>query len=133
MTAKNNEITKRKTTEAARREETRERFIRPRTTVHEMDDAVKIVVDLPGVSKENLDISFNHGELAIVGKRDVWDKEKMKPVYVERFEGGFRRSFVLDETLDAEKIDAKLNNGLLELTIPKVEGQKPRKIEIKTA
>ena len=133
MAEKNKEVAKRTTSEVTRNEEKRERFIRPRTTVHDLDNAVKIVMDLPGVSKENLEISYNRGELTVIGRRESWDREKMKPVYVERFDGGFKRVFAIDETLDAEKIDAKLNNGVLEITIPKVEAEKPKKIEIKTA
>ncbi len=130
--AENKEIAKRTATEPAKTEE-RERFIRPRTTVFELDNAVKILMDLPGVSKDNLDISYNRGELTIIGRREKWDREKMRPVYIERFDGGFKRVFAIDDTLDAQKIEAKLNNGVLEIVIPKVEARQPKKIEIKTA
>lgn len=133
MAEKTKDVAKRGNAEVARSEEKRERFIRPRTTVHELDNAVKIIMDLPGVSKENLEISFNRGELTVIGRREGWDREKMKPVYVERFDSGFKRVFAIDETLDAEKIDAKFSKGVLEITIPKVEAQRPKKIEIKTA
>ena len=130
--AENKEIAKRTAAEPAKTEE-RERFIRPRTTVFELDNAVKILMDLPGVSKDNLDISYNRGELTIIGRREKWDREKMRPVYIERFDGGFKRVFAIDDTLDAQKIEAKLNNGVLEIVIPKVEARQPKKIEIKTA
>jgi len=54
----------------------------------------------------------------------------MKPCYCERFDGHYRRVFSVDETLDVKKIDAKLSKGVLELTIPKTEAVKPRKIDI---
>ena len=127
------EVATRKPTEVAKTEEKRERFRRPRTSIYEYDDCVKIFLDIPGVSKENLEINDNRGELTIVGRRESWDETKMKPVYVERFDGGFRHSFTLDETLDPEKIEAELNNGVLTIIIPKKEAVKPKKIEIKTA
>ncbi len=131
MAEKSKEIAKRNTSEPAKTEE-RERFIRPRTTVYELDNAVKILMDVPGVSKENLEISYNRGELTVIGRRESWDREKMRPVYIERFDGGFKRIFAIDDTLDASKIEAKLNNGVLEIVIPKVEAKQPKKIEIKT-
>jgi HSP20 family protein len=108
-----------------------ERFMRPRTSIHEYEDLVKIMIDMPGVSKDNLEINFNRGELAVIGRRETWEKGKMKACYYERFDGNFRRVFALDSSLDPQKIDAKLAHGVLELTIPKREAEKPRKIEIK--
>jgi HSP20 family protein len=126
------EIKKRETTDVRTEEEDTARFIRPRTSVFEYDDSVKLIMDMPGVSRENLEINYNRGELSISGKREGWDKDNMKACYCERFEGGFKRIFSLDDTLDPEKIEAKISNGVLELNIPKMEAVKPRKIEIKT-
>jgi HSP20 family protein len=108
-----------------------ERFMRPRTSIHEYEDIVRIMIDMPGVSKDGLDINFNRGELAVIGRREMWQKEGMKAVYCERFDGNFRRVFALDNSLDPEKIDAKLSGGVLILSIPKKESEKPRKIQIK--
>ena len=133
MAEKTKEIEKRSSSKVSKNKEVRERFARPRTTVHELDNSIKIMMDLPGVTKENLDISYNRGELAITGRREVWDKGKMKPVYAERFDGGFKKVFAIDETLGAEGIQAKLNNGVLEITIPKVKAKQPKKIDVKIA
>jgi HSP20 family molecular chaperone IbpA len=108
-----------------------ERFMRPRTSIHEYGEYVKIMIDMPGVSKDRLDINFNRGELTVIGRRETWQKDSMKAVYCERFDGSFRRVFALDTSLDPEKINAELVNGVLLLTIPKRESEKPRKIEIK--
>ena len=124
-------LEKRKDTDVSRREKPQTNYIRPRTSIQERPDAVTIVMDIPGVSKENLDIQFNRGELMITGHRETWNREKMKPCYCERIEGSYRRVFSLDNTLDPSHIDAKLNQGVLELVIPKVEAAKPRKIQIK--
>lgn len=67
----------------------------------------------------------------MIGRRETWQKDHMKAVYCERFDGNFRRVFALDNSLDPVKIDAKLTNGVLTLTIPKRESQKPKKIQIK--
>ncbi|MFW6139381.1 MAG: Hsp20/alpha crystallin family protein [Spirochaetota bacterium] len=126
------DIEKRKSTDMETPREQQERFIRPRTSVSEYDDRVRITMDVPGVNRDHLDISYNRGELTITGRRETWDREKMNACYCERFDGGYRRVFALDETLDPEKIDAKLSNGVLELTIPKKEAVKPKKIEVKS-
>jgi len=130
--AERKELEKKKSSEVAASEEAIERFIRPRTSVYEYDDSVKIIMDIPGVNKDNLDISYKQGELMVVGRREKWNRDDMKPCYSERFDGHYRRVFSVDETLDARKIDANLSQGVLELTIPKTEAVKPRKIEIKS-
>jgi HSP20 family protein len=131
--AERKDIEKRQRTDTAVRTEQPERYIRPRTSVYEQEDSITVMMDLPGVSKNNLDISFNKGELTVTGRRDTWNTDEMKACYCERFDGNYRRTFAIDNTLDASKIDAKLNKGVLELSIPKVEAVKPRKIEIKTS
>jgi HSP20 family protein len=108
-----------------------ERFMRPGTSIHEYEDVVRIMIDMPGVNKGGLDINFNRGELAVIGRRETWEKGQMKAVYCERFDGNFRRVFALDNSLDPGKIDAKLASGVLTLSIPKRESEKPRKIQIK--
>jgi HSP20 family protein len=127
------DLEKRGSSEVRTPEDRGERFIRPRTSIHEYEENVKIMIDMPGVSKDHLDINFNRGELTVIGRRDSWEKDAMKAVYCERFDGSFRRVFALDSSLDPGKIDAKLDNGVLQLTIPKRESEKPRKIEIKSA
>jgi HSP20 family protein len=127
------DLEKRKKQDVVFTEDKAERYIRPRTSVYEMDDAVRIIMDIPGVSKGDLDIHYDRGELTITANRETWDREKLTSCYCERFDGHYRRVFALDNTLDTNKIDAKLAQGVLELTIPKVEAVKPKKIEIKVS
>jgi len=127
------DLEKRSSVDVKAPEDKGERFMRPRTSIHEYDDSVRIMIDMPGVSRDKLDINFNRGELIVIGRRDTWEKGSMKSVYCERFDGNFRRVFALDTSLNPEKIDAKLVNGVLLLTIPKRESEKPKKIEIKSA
>jgi len=129
--AEKREVQKRNSSEVSARKEKPVSYIRPRTSILENPESVVIVMDVPGVSKDHLDINFNRGELTVIGNREPWNGDKLKPCYCERAEGSYRRVFTLDDTLDPRKIDAKLNQGMLELVIPKVEAAKPRKIEIK--
>ena len=103
------DIQKKETSEIKTQDESAVRFVRPRTSIFQYDDNVKLVMDMPGVSKENLEINYNRGELSISGTREGWDKEKMKACYCERFDGGFRRIFSLDDSLDPSKIDEHEN------------------------
>lgn len=130
--AENKELEKRKTSEVQGAEEQTERFVRPRTSIREIEDAVVINMDMPGVSKDAIEITYNRGELTVVGHRERWNLENMEPCYCERFDGSYRRVFALDDTLDASNIDANLDKGILRLTIPKTEAVKPRKISIKS-
>jgi HSP20 family protein len=127
------EIETRREGEVVAAEESTVRYIRPRTSIYAMDDGFRITMDIPGVSRENLEINFNRGQLTVTGRRESWDRENLKSCYCERFDGHYRRVFALDNTLDANKIDAKLSQGVLELTIPKVEAIKPRRIDIKSS
>jgi HSP20 family protein len=131
--AEKRELETRREGEVAASEESADRYIRPRTSIYETDDGFRLIMDIPGVSRENLQINFNRGELIVTGRRESWDRENLKSCYCERFDGHYRRVFALDNTLDANKIDAKLSQGVLELTIPKVEAIKPRRIDIKSS
>ena len=127
------DLEKRSSSDVQMPEDKGERFMRPRTSIHEYEENVRIMIDMPGVSKDQLDINFSRGELTVIGRRETWQKDSMKAVYCERFDGNFRRVFALDTSLNPEKIDAKLVNGVLVLTIPKRESEKPKKIEIKSS
>jgi HSP20 family molecular chaperone IbpA len=80
------------------------------------------------LSKDNRNIHFDRGELTRTGRSETWDRENLKSYYCERFDGHYRRVFTFDDT---DKIYAKLVQGVLELTIPKVEAMKHNKIEIR--
>lgn len=94
----------------------------PRTDIYETDDAVVVVADLPGVSKDGLDITVENNRLRIYGTVDAEAPRT----------GDFERSFVLSDRVDGEGIDAAFRNGVVELTLPKVQDAKARKIPVKT-
>ncbi len=106
----------------------------PTVNTREASDAYYIEVDLPGVSKDAINIDVDDNTLTISGVRKVKEEHKEDSFYkVESLYGKFERSFSLPEDVDSDKIEAKHNNGVLEIKIPKVEKveQAPKKIEIK--
>jgi HSP20 family molecular chaperone IbpA len=72
--AEKKDIEKRKEGEVVASEEKPERYVRPRTSIYETDDSFRILMDIPGVSKENVAINYNRGELTVTGKRETWDR-----------------------------------------------------------
>jgi HSP20 family protein len=117
--------------EKAEGEPTREgTFYVPDVDILDGSDGITLLADLPGVKKENIDIDVRDGVLTLTATVDPVP-ERFNPVYREYDIGGFTRRFTLGERVDQGKINAKLDNGVLTLTLPKAEEAKPRKIEIK--
>jgi len=102
----------------------------PRFDIVEADGELVLYGELPGVTKENLDIRFENGQLAVQGKVEPRHTGH-EFVYGEYGIGDFFRSFTISEDINAEKISAELKNGVLTLHLPKTEAVKPRKITVK--
>ncbi|MEO1938854.1 MAG: Hsp20/alpha crystallin family protein [Sulfurimonas sp.] len=106
----------------------------PAVNTREDADAYYIDVDLPGVKKEDVEISIDKNILTIKGERKVQNEVKEDDYYrIESAYGSFARSFTLPEKVDTENIEAKTENGVLEIVIPKLKVEKDttKKIEIK--
>lgn len=104
----------------------------PTFEVKETTDAFVLRADVPGVEEKDLDIAVHNGVLTVSGSRQAEERKDGESYAIyERQYGSFSRSFALPELADGEKIDAKLANGVLTLSIAKKERAKPRKIEIK--
>jgi len=102
--------------------------------VVENDDEFVVKASLPGINPDDLEITFIDGKLTIKG--EVTEEEKVEEARYhlrERRFGSFSRSIKLPSGIEAEKIDAKYESGVLELHLPKVEEVKPKKITIKTS
>ena len=84
----------------------------------------------PGVSKENLEMWVENNELTIVGRRSMPIQSRARSLHRESRTENFRRSFELDPSIDAGKISAKIEQGVVTLTLPKAEQVKPRKIAV---
>ena len=96
------------------------------------DKGYHLEVDLPGVKKENIDVSVNEGILTISGERKIEKKEeKDNYTKIESFFGRFERSFKLPADADTDNIEAKTEDGVLKIFIPRKEKSAGKKIEIK--
>lgn len=102
----------------------------PAVNVWANADAAVVTIELPGVATEDLDISVVGSALTVKGKRDT-NGESGKHHRRERVYGSFSRAIDLPFEVDQEKIDAKLANGILNITLPRAEADKPRKIKVK--
>ena len=104
----------------------------PAIDIHEEKDALVVSAELPGVKREEIEISLDGDVLTLKGERKLEKDEQTKKYHrVERSYGSFVRYFQLPTTVDAEKIEAKLADGVLTLRLPKKEALKPKKIELK--
>jgi HSP20 family protein len=104
-------------------------FTSPRVNITETKDGYALEAEMPGVNKEGLEISLEGNELTLVGHRHG-EFEGLNPLYRESNVRDYRRVFVLDPTIDTAKIEAKMDNGVLRLHLPKAEQVKPRKIQV---
>ncbi len=103
----------------------------PVTDIFETDQALTLVVEMPGVKKENVDVQVEDDVLTIHGRIDFSNYEGMQPVYTEYNVGDYARSFQLSGKIDQGKINAQLRDGVMTLVLPKAEKAKPRKISVK--
>ena len=111
------------------------RYVRPAASITETTEGFVVQVEMPGVNRQGLEITFENGELTLVGHRapaapghDV--APAPEALYRESRQADFRRVFEVDSTIDAARIGANLEQGLLTLNLPKAEAAKPRRIEI---
>jgi HSP20 family molecular chaperone IbpA len=124
------EVSEKKAIEKSDGEPTREGLMfQPHVDIVEDANAITLFADLPGVRKEDVDIDVREGVLTLTGPVSAAD-ESWQSLVREFQMGGFTRRFTLSERIDTEKINAKLEHGVLRLDLPKVEQAKPRKIEI---
>ena len=106
----------------------------PKVDILDLGDKVVVQAEIPGVDKEEIEIFVEEGRLFVTGEKKRESQEKEGRYHrVERTYGKFTRSFLLGETLDSESIQASHENGVLNITIPKMEPVEPerKKIEIK--
>jgi HSP20 family protein len=101
----------------------------PPASVIESSDGYTLEVEMPSVNKDGLDISIDNNELTIIGWRSV-PKIDGTLIHHESRPENFRRTFELDPSIGADKISARVEQGLVTLTLPKAEHVKPRKITV---
>lgn len=106
-----------------------EQFITPRASVSETADGYTLELEMPGVSKDGLDISVENNELSIVGRRENKPIEATV-LHRESRPRNYRRTFEIDPSIYTGKISARIMQGVVTLTLPKAEEVKPRKITV---
>lgn len=105
----------------------------PAVDIYETDKEIVLIADLPGVNADELNIDLKENILRIDADVKAPEKEDEREVLREFRTGKYYREFNLSQVIDQSKIDAVLKDGVLTLTLPKVEAAKPRKIKIKTS
>jgi HSP20 family protein len=103
----------------------------PPVDVHETNDAFVVTAELPGMSREDIEITLENNILRLSGERK-FERDEKKDNYhrIERSYGAFTRSFALPTQVDAERVQAEFKDGVLTITVPKAEQARPRKISI---
>lgn len=104
-------------------------FVAPGVNIYEADDRYVLQAEMPGVTKEGLEISLEGNTLTFTGQRRE-EAVEGRPLHRESRVNNYRRVFELDPAIDTQKITAEMRQGVLTLTLPKAERVKPRKIEI---
>ena len=106
----------------------------PKVNVYEYDDKIGIVAEIPGLNKKQLNVDVEDGILTISGdKHSAFESDGAKILRKELKESSFKRSFELGELLDGDSIKANFKDGVLNISIPKIEPEKPKKHTVKIA
>lgn len=102
----------------------------PALDLYQNNDNVVAIVELPGMRKEDIEISLQDGMLTIAGERKAESGQEEGATRTERFTGKFRRSITLPTRVDANKVNATYKDGILSVTLPKAEEAKPKQIQV---
>ena len=105
----------------------------PLVDIFETEKELVLLVDMPGVKAEDLNIDLRDDTLSLIGDVFPFEGAEEQDIMIEYEVGRYYRQFSLSEIIDQERIDAKLQDGILHLTLPKVKKATPRKIAIQTA
>jgi HSP20 family protein len=102
----------------------------PIADIFETDKALTVILEMPGVDKENVDVSVENDILTIEGRIDYSKYERLQPVYTEYNIGHYVRTFQISSKIQQGEISAELKDGVMTLVLPKAERAKPRKIKV---
>jgi HSP20 family protein len=106
------------------------RYYLPNTDIYETEDALTVVMELPGVAKQDVDVNLEGDVLRVEARIDFAKYDGLEPLYSEYNVGHFARSFTLSNKIDQHSIDAQLDSGVLTLTLKKSRDAMPRRIAI---
>jgi HSP20 family protein len=102
----------------------------PTTDIYETDDSLTVVMEMPGVQKDNIGIAIEDNVLKVCGRLDFSSYARLQPVYTEYNVGHYAGSFQLSSKIDQSKITANMKDGVLHLDLPKTREAKPRVISV---
>lgn len=131
MVAEEQQITKSEESSVVPEEYQEGPVFRPQVDIIEKKDSVVILADMPGVTRDNVDVVLEQGVLTIEGHVDEQERPDVDFQREEYEVGSFHRRFAVGEGLDVDNVDGTMNDGVLRLTLPKSDRYQPRKIEIK--
>jgi HSP20 family protein len=106
------------------------RYYVPAADIFETDEALTLLLEMPGVAKNNVDIQIENDVLRVEGKIDSAAYKDIEPVYTEYNVGHYARAFTLSNKVDRDAITAQVENGVLTLTLPKSKEAVPRRIAV---
>jgi HSP20 family protein len=113
-------------------ERTRERPVyAPPVDIVETEDALEVLADMPGVTRDGVEVTLEQRVLSLRGRADVAVPEGLAPLYLEYEPGDYERSFTLSDAVDPGGIEARVRGGVLHLRLPKAGPTKPQRIEVK--
>lgn len=104
--------------------------VQPAVNIMETKESFVLEAEMPGVTKEGLEVTLEGNELTLVGRRSPGTTENVQFLHRESRPHDFRREFLLNPMIDSSRIQAKIEQGLLVVTLPKAETLKPRRITV---
>ncbi len=102
----------------------------PVTDIFETDQALTVVLEMPGIDKGSVDVRVENDLLSIEGQVDLSKYRGLGPLYIEYNVGNYTRTFQLSSKIDQDRITAELKDGVMTVTLPKAERAKPRRINV---
>jgi len=105
-------------------------YIRPAVNIYETPEGYTLEAEMPGVNKDGVSVQLEENLLTVEGRRSAPALPETELFYRESSAGDFRRVFEVDPAIEAAKIGARMEQGILTLTLPKAEAAKPRKIAV---
>lgn len=106
------------------------RYFVPSADIFETEEALTVIMEMPGVEKRNVSIALENDIVRVEGQIDFAQYKEMEPVYTEYNVGHYARGFTLSSKINRDDISAQLNDGVLTLTLPKVKESEPRRIAV---
>jgi HSP20 family protein len=124
------QVQQKREVEKAQESTTPMRAFLPVTDIYETEQALTLVMEMPGVGKDGLDVNVDSGVLTVEGRINFDKYDGLQPLYTEYNIGPYRRSFRLPSQINQDGITAEITDGVVTLVLPKAEEARPRRITV---